>query len=225
MVIFVSGTLARTAWQACRGGHYPHGDVVFHQLVGIAAAESPHDLGVHQVAAMSAHLAFAFLCLGLCWGVLTSTGWLVRLTGRQATRSSHLVLVSLTLAFVAIHALAFLFMQDIQINIAAIFVPFYGGKLGEAAGIVGFELMLAIVVSTAAQRLLRHRRWLLLHKLAYPAFGLSVLHSFVGAWIDGSLAGLWLAGLAFLVPASTVSVLRFVPPRVLTDIGLVRAES
>jgi sulfoxide reductase heme-binding subunit YedZ len=198
---------------------------MFHQPVGIAAAKSPHDLGVHQVAAMSAHLAFAFLCLGLCWGILTSTGWLVRLTGRQATRSSHLVLVSLALAFVAIHALAFLFIQGVQINLATILVPFYGGKLAEAAGIVGFELMLAIVVSTAAQRLLRHRRWLWLHKLAYPAVGLSVLHSFVGSWIDGSLAELWLAGLLFLVPTLTVAVLRFVPPRVLTEIGLVRVES
>jgi sulfoxide reductase heme-binding subunit YedZ len=57
--------------------------------------------------------------------------------------------------------------------------------------------------------------------MAYPALGLGVLHSFVGAWIDGSLAGLWLAGLAFLVPTMTLAVLRFVSPRVLKGIGLV----
>jgi sulfoxide reductase heme-binding subunit YedZ len=200
---------------------YLSGEAVFHQLVGFAAAESPHDLGVHQIAAMSAHLAFAFLCLGVCWGVFTSTGWLVRLTGRQATRSSHLVLISLAMAFAAIHALAFLFMEDIQVNLATIFVPLYGGQLGKAAGILGFELMFAIVVATAAQRVLRHRQWLWLHRMAYPALGLGVLHSFVGAWIDGSLAGLWLAGLAFLVPTMTLAVLRFVSPRVLKGIGLV----
>jgi len=198
---------------------------VVHQYVQFAAPESPHDFGVHQVAALSARLAFAFLCVGLCWGVLTSTGWLQRVTGRQATRSSHLVLVTLAMAFAAVHALAFLFMQDKRFDVASLVIPLYGAELGEAPGIVGFELMLAIVVSTALQRLLRHRRWLWLHRLAYPALGLSVLHSFVGAWIDGHLAGLWLAGLAILVPTLMLVALRFAPPRVLTEIGLVRAES
>ncbi|MDT7628219.1 MAG: methionine sulfoxide reductase heme-binding subunit [Pseudonocardiales bacterium] len=195
------------------------------QLVRFIAEESPHDAGVHQVAALSAHLAFVFLCVGLCWGVFTSTGWLHRLTGRQATRSSHLVLVTLAMAFAAIHALAFLFMTDSAFTVASLTIPLHTGKLGEAAGVVAFELMMAIVITTALQRLLNHRRWLWLHRMAYPALGLSVLHSFVGAVIDGHLAELWLAGSAFLVPTLMLTALRFVPPKVLTGIGLVRAES
>jgi sulfoxide reductase heme-binding subunit YedZ len=195
------------------------------QLVRFAAEESPHDLGVHQVAALSARLAFVFLCAGLCWGIFTSTGWLHRLTGRQATRSSHLVLVTLAMAFAGIHALAFLFMRDSVFTAASLVIPFHTGKLGEATGIVAFELMVAVVVSTVLQRLLNHRRWLWLHRMAYPALGLTVVHSFVGALIDGHLAGLWLAGLAFLVPTVMLAALRFVPPRALAGIGLVRAES
>jgi methionine sulfoxide reductase heme-binding subunit len=195
------------------------------QLVRFAAEESSHDLGVHQVAALSAHLAFIFLCVSLCWGVFTSTGWLHRITGRQATRSSHLVLVTLAMAFAGIHALSFLFMTDAVFDAASLIIPFHTGKLGEAAGVVAFELMAALVVSTALQRLLKHRRWLWLHRMAYPALGLAVLHSFVGALIDGHLAALWLAGLAFLVPTALLATLRFMPPRVLTGIGLVRAQS
>lgn len=195
------------------------------QLVRFTAEESPHDLGVHQVAALSSHLAFGFLCLGLCWGVFTSTGWLHRFTGRQATRSSHLVLVTLAMAFAGIHALAFLFMTGAVFTTASLLIPFHTGKLGEAAGVVAFELMVAIVVSTALQRLLNHRRWLWLHRMAYPALALAVVHSFVGALIDGHLAGLWLAGTAFLVPTVLLAALRFVPPRALAGIGLVRAES
>lgn len=135
------------------------------------------------------------------------------------------MLVTLAMAFAGIHALAFLFMRDSVFTAASLVIPFHTGKLGEATGIVAFELMVAVVVSTVLQRLLNHRRWLWLHRMAYPALGLTVVHSFVGALIDGHLAGLWLAGLAFLVPTVMLAALRFVPPRALAGIGLVRAES
>lgn len=187
-------------------------------------ADSPHDLGVHEVAALSARLSFAFLCLGLSWGVFTSTGWLERLTGRQATRSSHQVLVTTALAFGMLHALAFLLMWDQPFSLAALTIPMWFGGWGEAAGVAGLELMLAVLVSTGLRRFLRYRRWLAVHRLAYPAVALCVAHAFVGAWVDGHLAGLWLAGLLFAVPAALTAVLRFLSPGVLTGLGLLEAR-
>jgi sulfoxide reductase heme-binding subunit YedZ len=186
--------------------------------------ESSHDLGVHQVAALSARAAFVFLCLGLCWGTFTSTGWLHRLAGRQATRSSHVLFVTLALAFATLHALAFLFMQDEQVGPADLIVPLQDGGIPQAMGVVAVELMLAVMVSTAAQRFLRHRQWLWLHRLGYAAVALGVMHSFAGAMVDGHLAVVWLVGLVTLVPTALVVALRFLPGRLWTVAGLLRVE-
>jgi sulfoxide reductase heme-binding subunit YedZ len=197
---------------------------LFFQLTYPVAAESPHDLGVHQVAALSARAAFVFLCLGLCWGIFTSTGWLHRLTGRQATRSSHVVLVTLALAFAVLHAAAFVFMQGDQVDIGDLAMPMRSGGVPQALGIVSVELMIAVVAATVAQRFLRHHQWLWVHRLAYPAVALGVVHSAVGALIDGHLAALWVFGLAVLVPTAVVVALRFVPARMLAGAGLLKVE-
>jgi sulfoxide reductase heme-binding subunit YedZ len=198
--------------------------VSIEQFATLTMVESPHDSGVHQVAALSARSAFVFLCLGLCWGTFTSTGWLHRLTGRQATRSSHVVFVSLALGFATLHALAFLFMQDDRYRFADLALPLRTGGVTQALGILGLELMLAVALSRGAHRMLRHRRWLWLHRLGYPAVALAVVHSAAGAMADGHLAQLWVFGLALSVPTALVTALRFLPSHVLTGAGLLRTE-
>lgn len=191
----------------------------------VQAVPSPHDTGVRQVAQLSARLAYVLMCLALCWGVLVSTGWVHRLTGRQATRSGHMVLATLALAFGGLHAVAFLFLTDVKFHVATITIPFAGGGAARwAAGIIGFELMLAIAISVALQRFFSYRRWLGLHRLAYPAVGLTVVHSFVGAAVNGHLETLWLAGLTVLVPTIVIAALRFVPSRVFAEARLVEDE-
>lgn len=188
------------------------------------ALESPHDAGVHDVAALSAHVAFVFLCLGLCWGIFTSTGWLHRLTGRQATRSSHLVLVTMGLAFATLHALAFLLMRNTRFGVPQLVVPFVTGGYVVAAGVVSLELMLAVTAATMLRRLLSHRRWLWLHRLGYPAVTLGVLHSFVGALVDGHLRALWLFGVVLAVPTGLLAAVRFLPLRVLTGARVLEVQ-
>lgn len=194
------------------------------QLTTLAAAESPHDHGVHQVAALSARTSFVFLCLGLCWGTFTSTGWLHRLTGRQATRSSHMVFVTLGVGFAMIHAVAFLLMEANPFGLADLSVPLRAGGLPVALGIVGLEIMLVILLSNLVQRWLRHRQWLRLHRFGYPAIALAVAHAVVGAMVDGNLAALWLFALVVIVPTALVIALRFLPVGLLTGAGLLKAE-
>lgn len=195
---------------------------MLHPLV--QANVSPHDAGVRQVAALSARLAYAMMCATLSWGIFVSTGWVHRMSGRQATRNSHMVLATLTLAFGAIHVLSFLFLTDIDFTAFSLFVPFVDGLFRHTAGIVGFELIIVIAVSVGFQRYFRYRKWLALHRLAYPAVGLLVLHSLFGAIANGHLEILWLGGLTFLVPTVVLAVLRFVPSRVLTHAGLVEED-
>jgi sulfoxide reductase heme-binding subunit YedZ len=191
----------------------------------VQAAPSSHDAGVRQVAALSARLAYVLMCATLSWGVLVSTGWVHRLSGRQATRNSHMVLATLALAFGAIHVLSFLYLTDVDFTGVSLFVPFVDGLLRHTAGIIGFELMIAIAVSVGFQRFFRYRRWLLLHRLAYPAVALLVVHSLLGAIANGHLDIVWLGGLTFLVPTVVLAVLRFVPSKVLTEVGLVEEDA
>jgi sulfoxide reductase heme-binding subunit YedZ len=191
----------------------------------VQAVPSPHDAGVRQVAALSARLAYVLMCATLSWGVLVSTGWVHRLTGRQATRNSHMVLATLTLAFATIHVLAFFFLTDVTFTVVTLFVPFADGLLRHTAGIIGFEVLIGIALSVAVQRLFKYRRWLFLHRLAYPAVALLVVHSLFGAIANGHLEILWLGGLTFLVPTVVLVVLRFIPSRVLTEVGLVKEDA
>jgi ferredoxin len=174
----------------------------------------PYDVGLRQVAALSARLAFAMTCFALSWGVLVKTGWFRDLTGRKATTSSHMVFATLALAFGGIHAAAFLFLANGPFPLVRLIIPFADhGLARHAFGIVGTELMLAIALSAAVRRFLPLRRWLWLHRLAYLALVLIVVHSVLGAIANRHLGTVLLGGLALLLPTVAAAVLRFVPAR------------
>jgi len=191
----------------------------------LSAAPSPHDTGVRQVAALSARLAYILTCLAVSWGVLVATGWVNRLAGRQATRSSHMVFATLAIGFGGIHAAAFLYVTDERFSPTRLTVPLLpGSPIRHALGIIGIELMLAIALSVLVQRFIGYRRWLSLHRLGYVAVALIMLHSLFGAIANGHLAILWLGGLTAMVPAVVLAALRFVPARVFSDAGLIEED-
>ncbi|KAA9153341.1 hypothetical protein FPZ12_034805 [Amycolatopsis acidicola] len=185
-------------------------------------AQQSADTGLRGVAQISARIAYVFMCLTLCWGVLTATGWVRNITGRKALRGGHMVLATLTLAFGIVHAGAFYFLSVGAFSVARLTVPFLpSGLARHSLGIIGLELMIAIALTAGMHRFIAYRRWLWLHRLAYLAIPILAIHSFFGAIANGHLAVLWLAGLTLLVPTLTLSVLRFLPSRVLERIGLV----
>src|SRR5438067_8656969 len=129
-------------------------------IIVLAAALDAHDAGVRQIAALSARLAYLFMCLTLCWGVLTATGWVRRVTGHQALRGGHMMLAAFTLTAAGMHALAFLFLDKKIMSGADIVVPFLNGQIRHALGIIAFELMVAVTVTAGLHRFFRYRNWL-----------------------------------------------------------------
>ena len=188
-------------------------------MIDVVVALPQHDIGVREVAAMSARLSYVFMCLTLCWGILTYTGWIKRLTGHQAIRSGHMILATFTVATGFAHAIVFLLLREQGLDLYGITVPF-SGRLRHTLGILGLEVMTAILISTGLRRFIRYRNWLRFHQLAYPAIALTVVHSWFGAIANGHLGLLWLGGITVLTPAVTLTVLRFLPPRILTRAGL-----
>jgi len=181
-----------------------------------------HDIGVRETAALSARVAYVLMCLTLCWGIFTATGWIRRLTGHQAIRSSHMVLATLTVAFGFAHAIVFLLLREQGLNIVGISIPF-SGYARHGLGILGLELMIAIMLATSLKNLVNYRRWLRFHQLAYVAVGLVVVHSWFGAIHNGHLAVTWLGGVTVLTPAITLTALRLTPPNLLIKAGLLSA--
>ncbi|XVV05377.1 hypothetical protein ACQPW3_08285 [Actinosynnema sp. CA-248983] len=86
---------------------------------------------------------------------------------------------------------------------------------------LGFDLMVAVAVTAALQGSTFYRSWLPLHRLAYVAVWLSAMHAWLGAAAAGTVPVLWLAGITVLVPAITLTLLRFLPPRTLVRLGVV----
>jgi sulfoxide reductase heme-binding subunit YedZ len=197
------------------------GDDVIVALVAGQAGNADVDAGVLQLGAVSGRLAYALMCLSLTWGVLVSAGWAGRLAGRPALRTGHVVLSALTMGFIFSHMISFLFLRAELYSFVNVFIPFNGGvPLRTTMGILAFEGMVAASVAVGVRRWLSYRQWLGFHRFTYVLFGLGVVHAFFGAYNRGTLSGLWLLGITLLVPALTVTALRFMPARTLTSSGL-----
>jgi ferredoxin/DMSO/TMAO reductase YedYZ heme-binding membrane subunit len=178
-----------------------------------------HDIGIREVAALSARAAYVVMCFTLCWGIFTATGWIRRLTGHQAIRSGHMILATFTIAAGVTHAIVFLLLREQGLNVAGIMIPF-GGRFRHGLGILGLELMIAIVFATGLKNFVNYRRWLRFHQLAYPAVAMVVVHSWFGAIANGHLGVTWLGGITALTPAITLTALRLTPPSLLIKAGL-----
>ncbi|HEU5471509.1 MAG TPA: ferric reductase-like transmembrane domain-containing protein [Actinophytocola sp.] len=187
-----------------------------------AAEQGAHDAGVYEVSALSARLAYAMMCLTVCWGALTSMGWVGRVTGRQALRSGHIFLSATTLAFIAAHSLSYLMLQADPYTMTRLLIPFYaGGPLYTGLGILAFECLLVVVIATGMRRFMSNQRWLFVHRLAYVAFVLGILHALLTAMANGHVAILWLGGITLLIPTLAVIAVRVMPAKALATTGLI----
>lgn len=190
-------------------------------VIGHAAASAltQYDTGVRALSAVSARAAYVFMCLTLCWGIFTATGWVQKASGHEALRSSHMMLAAATLATAITHVLAFELLDN-QVPLVELLVPFADHTVRHAIGIVALWLLILITATAGLHRLFRYTNWLRLHQTAYLAVGLGVAHSWIGAYVNGHLSIIWLGGITFAVPTLTLAVLRVIPPRFLVGVGL-----
>ncbi|WP_238598612.1 ferredoxin [Saccharothrix sp. ALI-22-I] len=187
-------------------------------------AVSEQDAAVWDVATLSGRMAYVTMCLTACWGVLTATGWVRKITGRAALRTTHQVLATFAMATAVVHGMAFVLLENGSLAIYQLLLPLVGGgEVRHALGVVGLELMIAASVTAALGRTVFYRNWLRLHRLAYIGVWLSAMHAWLGAAANGHVAVVWLGGITVLMPAITLTMLRFLPPHVLVRMGVIEA--
>jgi sulfoxide reductase heme-binding subunit YedZ len=180
-----------------------------------------YDSGILAAAAFSARAAYVLMCLTVCWGVLNATGWTHKMSGHQAVRSTHMLLATATIVTAFAHAAIFQLLHDRIITVQQEIVPFADGKWRHAAAIISFELMLVVFVTGGMHRAFRYLSWLRLHQSSYVAVILGAVHSWVGAYFNGHLAIVWLAGITVSVPTLACIILRVAPTRWLVAAGIV----
>jgi sulfoxide reductase heme-binding subunit YedZ len=187
---------------------------------------TPYDQGVRHVATLAGYLSYGLMALAVCFGILTTTGWARRSVKRETLYGGHMLLAVTCLAFGCIHGIAYAFQTGEHFSYVNVVIPFANGGEPEVAfGIIGLELGLAVAVSIWVQRKLGYRRWHLVHYLAYPAFGLSLLHTVTAsAEVQAlGLLGIFVLGIATapvllfalrLLPATTAVATRIAPQEV-----------
>jgi sulfoxide reductase heme-binding subunit YedZ len=178
----------------------------------MSSTADPGVAALHQTAATAGFVAFALMVGTMTFGLLTTTGLARRSVRRQTLYGGHMAMAIATVAFVAVHALANVLRPSPVVTPTQALVPFaLGGPAGVAFGTLATELAITLAVSVWAQRRLTYRRWHHLHWLAYPAFALATLHTFVsGSDVHGQLVVTTL--IASVLAVVALLVLRALPP-------------
>ena len=97
---------------------------------------------------------------------------------RFLTTALHRNLALMTLVFLALHIVTAVVDPYTNLGWAAALVPFssYYRTFWLGLGVISFELLLAIVLTSLMRDVLGHRAWRLIHWLTYAAWPVAVLH-------------------------------------------------
>jgi methionine sulfoxide reductase heme-binding subunit len=190
--------------------------------LGSAAQPVAHDSALsalHHTAATAGFLAYGLMVGTVCWGILTTTHLARRGIRRQTLYGGHMTMAIMTISFIVVHIAGNIFSPAVALGPLNAIIPFFpGNSLGVTMGVVGTELAIAIAASVWFQRRLGYRTWHVIHWLAYPAYVLSIAHT----WVTGSDVHAPLVATA--LSASLLSVVALFVLRALPATSLVRTR-
>jgi sulfoxide reductase heme-binding subunit YedZ len=111
-------------------------------------------------------------------GIATANHWGAAGVPRFVTAALHRSVALLSVVFLGIHVLTSILDTYVSIGAVDAFVPFAGSvhPLALGLGAVGFDLVLALVVTSLARARLGLRTWRVVHWLAYLAWPVALLH-------------------------------------------------
>lgn len=131
---------------------------------------------LHQTAAFSGFAAYVLMVGTIVWGVAAARGFVSRNIARDTVFHTHTALAVGALAFITTHVVANVAAPAAGLSIWAAIIPYAGTGTAISLGVIGLELTLVAAASSWFRRLLSYRAWHRVHLLAYPAYGLSILH-------------------------------------------------
>ncbi len=113
---------------------------------------------------------------------------------RFLTTGLHRNLALMTLVFLALHIVTAVVDPYTNLGWAAALIPFssYYRTFWLGLGVIAFELLVAIVVTSLVRGVLGHRSWRAIHWLTYAAWPIGVLHG-LGTGTDAW--SVWMLGI------------------------------
>jgi sulfoxide reductase heme-binding subunit YedZ len=140
-------------------------------------------------------------------GVVTTVRWQSKSWPRFLSAELHRGLALLSLVFLAIHIVTAIVDPFTSLGWLAAVIPFWSAyrRLWLGLGVVAFDLLLALVITSLLRHVLGHRAWRSVHWLAYAAWPIALVHG-IGTGTD-TLSTWMLAINATCVAAVAVAVL------------------
>ncbi|MER5200241.1 ferric reductase-like transmembrane domain-containing protein [Streptomyces sp. NPDC002755] len=123
---------------------------------------------------------------------------------RFGTMSLHRTLSLSATAFLALHITAAVVDGYVDITVVDVLVPFAGDyqPLWLGLGTVALDLMLAVLVTSLLRERLGHRAWRTVHRLAYAAWPVALVH---GVGIGTDTGADWMTWLTVACVATAVA--------------------
>lgn len=123
---------------------------------------------------------------------------------RFLTAALHRDLAMVSLAFLTLHIVTAVVDPFTHLGLVAATVPFGSSyrTVWLGLGTIGFELILAVIATSLVRQLIGVRAWRLVHRLAYAAWPVAVLHG-LGTGTDAF--SLWLLGITVACVAGVLA--------------------
>ncbi len=133
-------------------------------------------------------VALLLLTAAVVLGIVASVGWTTERWPRFLSQSVHRNLSLLCLGFVGVHIATTVGDGYVPIGLADAVVPFRSPyrPLWVGLGAVSFDLLLAVLVTSALRHRIGYHSWRFVHWLAYLCWPVAVLHG-LGTGSDDSL--------------------------------------
>ena len=130
----------------------------------------------------------------VCLGVLTVVRWQSPSWPRFLSVGLHRNLALLSVVFLVLHIVTAIVDPYTSLGLVAAAIPFASSyrPLWVGLGVIAFDLLMALVVSSLLRARLGQRAWRAIHWLAYAAWPLALGHGF-GSGSDGS--AVWMLGI------------------------------
>jgi sulfoxide reductase heme-binding subunit YedZ len=154
-------------------------DVAHAHTVRTTAAPSVDD-SLRRNAHVAGYIAYALMFATVVLGVLTSAGTIRRSVRRQTLYDIHMLLSIMAITATGLHALTHMLKQVDPFTVAEEVVPF-ATPVHITLGVIAFELMVVAAVSVSIQQQLSYHRWHRVHRIAYPAYVLVIVHVLLSA--------------------------------------------
>ncbi len=133
-------------------------------------------------------VALVLLTASVVLGVVASVGWTTERWPRFLSQDVHRNLSLFCVGFVAIHVVTTVSDGYVPIGFVDAFIPFLTPyrPLYVGLGALGFDLLLAVLITSALRHKIGFASWRFVHWLAYLCFPIALFHS-LGSGTDAPL--------------------------------------